>query len=134
MKTKYTEVELQTITEIQQSRGISRKSAMRAFEKQRKAATTSVVDSKKAAANDKPEVVKVKAVAKTMTPEERGKARAEGLRLFKLAGKPKKAEFVKVFGKKGPAMTWVARAEAAGLASAEEVAEKFPRLLAKAAR
>jgi hypothetical protein len=61
-----------------------------------------------------------------------GKARAEGLRLFALAGKPKKSDFVRVFGKKGPAWTWEARAKALGLASAEDCAAKFQSLLAKA--
>ena len=61
-----------------------------------------------------------------------GKARAEGLRLFALAGKPKKSDFVRVFGKKGPAWTWEARAKAVGLTSAEECAGKFQSLLAKA--
>ena len=37
---------------------------------------------------------------------------AEGTRLFALAGRPTKAQFVKVYGPKGPTMTWVQRAEA----------------------
>lgn len=37
---------------------------------------------------------------------------AEGTRLFALAGRPAKAQFVKVYGPKGPAMTWAQRAEA----------------------
>ena len=67
-----------------------------------------------------------------MTLEERGKARAEGLRLFVLAGKPKKSDFIRVFGKKGPAWTWEQRAKQAGLASAEECAASFQSLLKKA--
>jgi hypothetical protein len=39
-------------------------------------------------------------------------ARTSGLRLFTAAGRPTKAQFVKVYGKKGPAMTWEQRAEA----------------------
>jgi hypothetical protein len=35
---------------------------------------------------------------------------AEGTRLFALAGRPTKAQFVKVYGPKGPTMTWVQRA------------------------
>jgi hypothetical protein len=37
---------------------------------------------------------------------------AEGTRLFALAGRPTKAQFVKVYGSKGPAMTWAQRAKA----------------------
>ena len=37
---------------------------------------------------------------------------AEGTRRFALAGRPTKAQFVKVYGPKGPKMTWEQRAEA----------------------
>ena len=37
---------------------------------------------------------------------------AEGTRLYALAGRPTKARFVKVYGPKGPKMTWAQRAEA----------------------
>jgi hypothetical protein len=37
---------------------------------------------------------------------------AEGTRLFALAGRPTKAQFVKVYGPQGPKMTWEQRAEA----------------------
>ena len=37
---------------------------------------------------------------------------AEGTRLFALAGRPTKAQFVKVYGAKGPTMTWAQRAKA----------------------
>ncbi len=37
---------------------------------------------------------------------------AEGTRLFALAGRPTKAQFVKVYGPKGPTMTWAERAKA----------------------
>jgi len=36
----------------------------------------------------------------------------EGTRLFALAGRPTKAQFVKVYGAKGPTMTWAQRAKA----------------------
>jgi hypothetical protein len=36
----------------------------------------------------------------------------EGTRLYALAGRPTKAQFIKVYGAKGPAMTWEQRAEA----------------------
>jgi len=50
---------------------------------------------------------------------------AEGTRLFALAGRPTKAQFVKVYGPKGPAMTWAQRA-AAGVP-----ASKFQAALAE---
>jgi hypothetical protein len=37
---------------------------------------------------------------------------AEGTRLFALAGRPTKAQFVRVYGPKGPSMTWEQRAKA----------------------
>jgi NADPH-dependent ferric siderophore reductase len=37
---------------------------------------------------------------------------AEGTRLYTLAGRPNKTDFVKVYGPKGPAMTWAQRAKA----------------------
>lgn len=37
---------------------------------------------------------------------------AEGTRLFAIAGRPTKAQFVKVYGPQGPKMTWAQRAEA----------------------
>ena len=39
-----------------------------------------------------------------------GKARAEGLRLFVLAGRPSKQQLVLVYGERGPLMTWQERA------------------------
>ena len=41
-----------------------------------------------------------------------GKSRAEGIRLFALAGRPSKQDFIKVYGENGPKMTWDQRAEA----------------------
>jgi hypothetical protein len=37
---------------------------------------------------------------------------AEGTRLFALAGRPTKAQFIKVYGPQGPKMTWAQRAKA----------------------
>jgi hypothetical protein len=75
-------------------------------------------------------VTKTKAVAtsKPVTPTvtRSRKARAnitEGTRLYALAGRPTKAEFIKVYGAKGPAMTWEQRA------SAGVPAEKFQETL-----
>ena len=57
-----------------------------------------------------------------------GKSRAEGIRLFTLAGRPSKEDFVKVYGPSGPRMTWSQRAEAG------VPAEKFQAALASAMR
>jgi hypothetical protein len=57
-----------------------------------------------------------------------GKNRAEGIRLFALAGRPSKQDFVKVYGPDGPKMTWEQRA-AAGVP-----ADKFQAALASAMR
>jgi hypothetical protein len=59
-----------------------------------------------------------------------GDARKEGIRLFQLAGKPKKDQFKHVYGPMGYKWTWVARAKAVGLATAEEAAKEFQRMLA----
>jgi hypothetical protein len=136
MKTKYTEVEQKQIKEYQEKSGVSRKTAIRHLFKTNAPRMAKVVDVKSAAANDKPESTPapVKEGNKLLSPTERGAARAEGLRLYKLAGRPKKTEFVRVFGKRGPLMTWEQRAAAVELSSAEEVAEKFQSLLKKASR
>ena len=36
----------------------------------------------------------------------------QGIKLFALAGRPTKTDFIKVYGPKGPTMTWVQRAKA----------------------
>ena len=50
------------------------------------------------------------------TPVARSKAArasiAEGTRLFALAGRPTKQQFILVYGEKGPTMTWAQRAKA----------------------
>src|SRR5471032_1741536 len=40
------------------------------------------------------------------------RGRQERRELYAIAGRPTKADFVKVYGPKGPAMTWVQRAKA----------------------
>jgi hypothetical protein len=57
-----------------------------------------------------------------------GKSRAEGIRLFTLAGRPSGEDFVKVYGPAGPKMTWEQRAKAG------VPAEKFQAALASAMR
>jgi hypothetical protein len=68
---------------------------------------------------------KIKKTAKPKRAQVRSKAIAEGTRLFALAGRPTKAQFVKVYGVKGPTMTWTQRA-AAGVP-----ASKFQAVLAE---
>jgi hypothetical protein len=55
-------------------------------------------------------------------------SRAEGIRLFAVAGRPSKEDFVKVYGPAGPKMTWEQRAKAG------VPAEKFQASLASAMR
>jgi hypothetical protein len=51
--------------------------------------------------------------AKPVTRSKAARAHiAEGTRLFALAGRPTKAQFVKVYGPMGPKMTWAQRAKA----------------------
>jgi hypothetical protein len=57
-----------------------------------------------------------------------GSNRAEGIRLFKLAGRPTKEQFILVYGEAGARMTWQQRV-AAGVS-----AEKFQAALASAVR
>lgn len=59
-----------------------------------------------------------------------GDARKEGIRLFQLAGKPTKTDFIHVYGAQGAKWTWVARAKAVGLNTAEEAAKEFQRMRA----
>jgi len=47
-----------------------------------------------------------------------GANRAEGIRLFRLAGRPTPEQFVTVYGERGPKMTWDQRA-AAGIPAAK---------------
>jgi hypothetical protein len=82
----------------------------------------------------KPSARKTGAKGKGRTPvkvqsaKAAGKSRAEGIRLFTLAGRPSQQDFVKVYGPAGPRMTWEQRA-AAGIP-----AEKFQTALASAMR
>ena len=55
----------------------------------------------------------VKAAKKTKRRQTSdGKAREEGLRLFRLAGRPSKQDFIRVYGANGPKMTWTERPKA----------------------
>jgi hypothetical protein len=75
----------------------------------------------KAKARKNPKAATTQAPPKSVVSQNR----SEGLRLFKLAGRPTKEEFRLVYGEKGPLMTWDQRA-AAGVP-----ASKFQAVLAE---
>jgi len=132
MKTKFTAEQLEQISKIQERDNLSRKSAVKKYSRLLKA--NKVPDFKAAAANDTDSRPVIRRKPKTATKStapttEAGSARAEGLRLYKLAGRPKKNDFVHVYGKPGVAATWERRAVMVGLGSAEEAAEKFQKML-----
>src|SRR5208282_3794401 len=69
-----------------------------------------------------------KAGASNKAQKSAGANRSEGIRLFQLAGRPTKEQFIRVYGERGPRLTWNERA-AAGI-----TAEKFQAALASAMR
>jgi hypothetical protein len=78
----------------------------------------------RAKARKSPKAAKTQPMPKSVVSQNR----SEGLRLFKLAGRPTKEQFIRVYGENGPKMTWDERA-AAGIP-----AEKFQVALAKAGK
>jgi hypothetical protein len=74
----------------------------------------------KAKARENPKSAKTQPMPKSVISQNR----SEGLRLFKLAGRPTKEQLIRVYGENGPKMTWDQRA-AAGVA-----AKKFQSALA----
>ena len=102
-KTNWTSEQEAEINRIQRTTGVTRNTAIR---KMRAAAKVQA---------------KVKAVKTTslrpVSPKQAQKSipgisRAAGIRLFKLAGRPSKEQFLLVYGSKGPRMTWDERAKA----------------------
>jgi hypothetical protein len=75
----------------------------------------------KARAPKSPKAATTQALPKSVVSQNR----SEGLRLFKLAGRPTREEFRLVYGEKGPLMTWDQRA-AAGVP-----ASRFQAVLAR---
>jgi len=86
--------------------------------------------SKKATLKRKSAVTKKNKTAKAVSTKSTaaGQSRAEGVRLFNLAGRPTKQQFQLVYGERGHLLTWTARAEAG------VPAEKFQAALASAMR
>lgn len=74
------------------------------------------------------EVKSTKPQAEKNTTAGAGVNRSEGIRLFQLAGRPTKEQFIQVYGERGPKMTWEQRA-AAGIP-----ADRFQAALASATR
>src|ERR1035437_10342916 len=75
----------------------------------------------KAKAQKNPKAATTQPLSKSVISQNR----SEGLRLFKLAGRPTTEQFVLVYGERGPKMTWDQRA-AAGVP-----AKKFQAVLAQ---
>jgi hypothetical protein len=94
-KKSWTPKEEAEISRIRQTTGATRKTAIRKM---------------RAAAKAKPKVKTPKAT-KTKTPAQSlpksvvSLNRSEGIRLFKLAGRPTKEQFLIVYGERGPRMT-----------------------------
>ena len=62
--------------------------------------------------NGKVKAQPVKAASKPQRHASASTNRSEGIRLFVLAGRPTKEQFVRVYGERGPKMTWDERTKA----------------------
>ena len=111
-KNKRTRKEKSDISRGRQASGVTRKTAIRKMLAAPKAKAKVRTEAAKAA--PKPESQRKSA----------GVNRSEGIRLFKVAGRPTKEQFIQVYGERGPRMTWDQRA-AAGVP-----AKKFQAALA----
>lgn len=115
VNTTFSAVEQQEIANLMESKGTSRKTAVRRMRANQKAAAAlrqaaekNTPDFKQAAANDIQAAVNESAAK--MPKTDAGKARSAGIQDFILAGRPSKADFIAVYGPTGPKLTWVARA------------------------
>ena len=111
-KTHFTAQEESDIALIMEETGISRKSAIRKLQRRAKLAAKKVKAPK--AAKPKSETPKTEA----------GSARAAGIALYKMAGRPTRKDFLHVYGDMGAKWTWEARAKAVNLPSAEAAAQQ----------
>lgn len=124
MKTKFTDVQLKEIKEYQEKSGVSRKTAIRHLFKT-KAPKLAPVDSKSAAANDKPDGAgDVRKGSAPKLPAKNASLVAKGAAYHVLAGRPSKDAVVACFGKSGYALSWVSRAEKLGV-TPQELCERF---------
>ena len=103
-KKVWTAEEEAEIIRIQKSTGVNRKTAIRKMR-----AAAKVKSGPKVSANKKP--------GKTKAPVQKPKmsavaSRAEGVRLYNLAGRPTLDQVILVYGERGPKMTWDERAKA----------------------
>jgi hypothetical protein len=108
-----------------------RKNKSETSRKQRKTAATRKTASRKMGAAAKVQAEAKAGTAKTSSKPQphhtsAGTNRSEGIRLFALAGRPTRDQFIRVYGPAGPKMTWQQRA-GAGIP-----AEKFQAALASA--
>lgn len=135
---KFNEQQLARVSELQQKHNLTRKSAVARIQRELKAEASR--DGKSAAANDDTNKQAVAVQAKVpkaepvkLSKEQVNGARAEGVRLFKLSGRPTRDQFQAVYGPLGHKWTWVQRAKQLGLATAEEAASTFQACLIKVA-
>ena len=123
-KTNWTTEQEAEINRIQRTTGVTRKTAIRKM---------------RAAAKVQAKVKAVKTTSlRTVPPKQAQKSipgisRAAGLALYKIAGRPKKADFLHVYGSMGARWTWEQRAKAVGLPTAEMAATQFQAMLKKPA-
>jgi hypothetical protein len=127
-KSAFSEIELREIARIQSS-GVTRKTAIR---KMKAAAKTERKDKRQTAkVAVPPGASRAKKTAKLANKTTRLPAsvvaanRAEGRRLFKIAGCPTREQVVAIYGQRVPLMTWRQR-KVAGVS-----AEEFQKALAK---
>ena len=118
-KTHFTAQEESDIALIMEETGISRKSAIRKLQRRAKLAAKEAAKKAKA-----PKAAK----SKSETPRtEAGSARAIGIALYKMAGRPSKKDFLHVYGDMGAKWTWEARAKAVGLPPRRLLRRSFRR-------
>jgi len=105
----------------------TRKNKSKIIQQTAKANRKTAIRKVRAAAKVQAEV-KTQAAEAAPNPESQQKSaavnRAEGLRLFKVAGRPTREQCVLVYGERGPRMTWAERGKAG------VPAEKFQAALA----
>ena len=125
-KTNWTSEQEAEINRIQRTTGVARKSAIR---KMRAAAKVQAKAAAKTAKTTSLRTVPPKQAQKSIP----GISRAAGLALYKIAGRPKKQDFLHVYGSMGARWTWEQRAKAVALPTAEMAATQFQAMLKKPA-